>query len=86
MICLNRRVDRELAEALVGQFIEVLFAPGYDEDALEVLATKRNMRILDAHGDHEPKLREPDLRQVMGGMLVEDPDDVTRGTRRRWRS
>jgi phosphoribosylaminoimidazolecarboxamide formyltransferase / IMP cyclohydrolase len=79
VICLNRRVHRELAQALVGQFIEVLFAPGYDEDALEVLATKRNMRILDSHGDHEPKLLEPDLRQVMGGMLVEDPDDVSEG-------
>src|SRR5437764_6469111 len=79
VICLNRRVDRELAEALVGQFIEVLFAPGYDEDALEVLATKRNMRVLDAHGDHEPRVLESDLRQVMGGMLVEDADDVSEG-------
>jgi phosphoribosylaminoimidazolecarboxamide formyltransferase / IMP cyclohydrolase len=76
VICLNRRVDRSLAEALVGQFIEVLFAPGYDADALEVLATKRNMRVLDAHGDHEPRVVESDLRQVMGGMLVEDPDDA----------
>jgi phosphoribosylaminoimidazolecarboxamide formyltransferase/IMP cyclohydrolase len=79
VICLNRRVDRPLAEALVNQFIEVLFAPGYDEDALEVLATKRNMRVLDAHGDHEPSVVEADLRQVMGGMLVEDPDEVTEG-------
>jgi phosphoribosylaminoimidazolecarboxamide formyltransferase/IMP cyclohydrolase len=79
VICLNRRVDRELAEALVGQFIEVLFAPGYDADALEVLATKRNMRVLDSHGDHEPRVLESDLRQVMGGMLVEDSDDVSEG-------
>ncbi len=79
VICLNRRIDRALAEALVGQFIEVLFAPGYDEDALEVLATKRNMRVLDAHGDHEPSVVESDLRQVMGGMLVEDPDVVDEG-------
>jgi phosphoribosylaminoimidazolecarboxamide formyltransferase/IMP cyclohydrolase len=77
VICLNRRVDRELAEALTGQFIEVLFAPGYDEDALEVLATKRNMRVLDGHGDTEPPALEPDLRQVRGGMLVEDPDTVS---------
>jgi phosphoribosylaminoimidazolecarboxamide formyltransferase/IMP cyclohydrolase len=79
VICLNRRVDRELAEALIGQFIEVLFAPGYEEDALEVLATKRNMRVLDGHGDHEPRMLEPDLRQVRGGMLVEDPDEVSEG-------
>ena len=79
VICLNRRVDRALAEALVGQFIEVLFAPGYDEDALEVLATKRNMRVLDGHGGHEPRVVDLDLRQVTGGMLVEDPDDVSEG-------
>jgi phosphoribosylaminoimidazolecarboxamide formyltransferase/IMP cyclohydrolase len=34
------------------------------------------MRVLDAHGDHEPSVLDSDLRQVMGGMLVEDPDDV----------
>ena len=47
VICLNRRVDRNLAEALLGQFVEVLFARGYDEDALELLSSKPNMRILD---------------------------------------
>src|SRR5205823_7138148 len=47
VICINRRVDRELAEAVVGQFVEVLFARGYDDDAIELLATKPNMRILD---------------------------------------
>ena len=55
VICLNRRVDRELAEALVGQFIEVLFARGYDEDALEVLARKPNMRILDDRERRDPE-------------------------------
>jgi phosphoribosylaminoimidazolecarboxamide formyltransferase/IMP cyclohydrolase len=75
VICLNGRVDRQLAQALVGQFVEVLFARGYDEDALEVLATKPNLRILD---DRERRtsnrVREPGLRQVDGGMLVQDRD------------
>jgi phosphoribosylaminoimidazolecarboxamide formyltransferase / IMP cyclohydrolase len=79
VVCLNRRLDRELAEALVGQFIEVLFAPGYDADALEALSSKRNMRVLDGHGGHEPRMVESDLRQVTGGMLVEDPDEVSEG-------
>jgi phosphoribosylaminoimidazolecarboxamide formyltransferase/IMP cyclohydrolase len=35
------------------------------------------MRVLDSHGDHEPRVLESDLRQVMGGMLVEDADDVS---------
>ncbi|HEX4008354.1 MAG TPA: bifunctional phosphoribosylaminoimidazolecarboxamide formyltransferase/IMP cyclohydrolase [Solirubrobacteraceae bacterium] len=74
VICLNRRVDRELAEALLEQFVEVLFAPGYDDDALELLATKPNMRILDDRERRTPNLIDPALRQVVGGMLVQDRD------------
>jgi phosphoribosylaminoimidazolecarboxamide formyltransferase / IMP cyclohydrolase len=74
VICLNRKVDRELAEALVGQFIEVLFARGYDDDALEVLAEKPNVRLLDDRERRTPNMIDPALRQVVGGMLVEDRD------------
>jgi phosphoribosylaminoimidazolecarboxamide formyltransferase/IMP cyclohydrolase len=74
VICLNRSVDRKLAEALVGQFIEVLFARGYDEDALEVLSTKPNLRILDDRERRSANLIEPQLKQVVGGMLVQDRD------------
>jgi phosphoribosylaminoimidazolecarboxamide formyltransferase/IMP cyclohydrolase len=74
VIALNRRVDRALAEAVVGQFVEVLFAPGYDEDALEVLASKPNTRLLDDRERRTPNLLEPHLRQVVGGMLVQDHD------------
>jgi len=74
VICLNRSVDKPLAEALVGQFIEVLFARGYDDDALEVLATKPNMRVLDDRERRAANMIEPHLRQVVGGMLVQDRD------------
>jgi phosphoribosylaminoimidazolecarboxamide formyltransferase / IMP cyclohydrolase len=74
VICLNRRVDRELAEALAGQFVEVLFARGYDDDALEVLAPKPNTRILDDRERRAANMIEPNLRQVVGGMLVQDRD------------
>ncbi len=75
IVCLNRPIDRVLAEALVGQFIEVLFAPGYEEGALEVLETKPNMRILDDRGDQDtPAPAQLELRQVTGGLLVEDGD------------
>jgi phosphoribosylaminoimidazolecarboxamide formyltransferase / IMP cyclohydrolase len=74
VIALNRRVDRELAETLVGQFIEVLFARGYDDDALEVLAAKPNMRVLDDRERRSANMVEPHLRQVVGGMLVQDRD------------
>jgi phosphoribosylaminoimidazolecarboxamide formyltransferase/IMP cyclohydrolase len=74
VICVNRRVDRELAEALVGQFVEVLFARGYDDDALEVLQTKPKMRILDDRERRAATTIDPHLRQVVGGMLVQDRD------------
>ena len=74
IICVNGRVDRPLAEALVGQFIEVLLAPGYDDDALDVLSSKPNMRVLDDREHRVPSESEADLRQVAGGVLVQDPD------------
>jgi phosphoribosylaminoimidazolecarboxamide formyltransferase/IMP cyclohydrolase len=74
IICLNRRVDRTLAEALLGQFIEVLFARGYDDDALDLLSSKPNMRILDDRERRMPNMIDPNLRQVVGGMLVQDRD------------
>ena len=74
VVCLNGRVDRQLAELLVDQFIEVLFARGYDEDAVEVLSQKPNMRILDDRERRSSNKTEPHLRQVVGGMLVQDRD------------
>jgi phosphoribosylaminoimidazolecarboxamide formyltransferase/IMP cyclohydrolase len=74
VICLNRRVDAELAQALVEHFVEVLFARGYDDDAVEVLASKPNTRLLDDRERRSPNMIDPHLRQVVGGMLVQDRD------------
>src|SRR5215469_167018 len=74
VVCLNRRVDRPLAEAIVSQFVEVVFARGYDEDALEVLESKQNLRILDDRERRNPDMIDPQLHQVVGGMLVQDRD------------
>jgi phosphoribosylaminoimidazolecarboxamide formyltransferase/IMP cyclohydrolase len=74
IVCLNRRVDRGLAEAIVDQFAEVVFAPGYDDDAAEVLLTKPNLRDQDDRERRVQSLLDPNLRQVLGGMLVQDRD------------
>jgi phosphoribosylaminoimidazolecarboxamide formyltransferase/IMP cyclohydrolase len=74
VICLNERVDRDCAEAIAKQFVEVLFAPGYDDDALEVLSAKQNLRILDNGEPRDWRTSEPVLRQVVGGVLVQDRD------------
>jgi phosphoribosylaminoimidazolecarboxamide formyltransferase/IMP cyclohydrolase len=75
VIALNRRVDRATAEQLHQQFIEVLIAPGYDDDALEVLTQKQNIRILEDQERRLPPLGEPEIRQVTGGLLVQDRDN-----------
>jgi phosphoribosylaminoimidazolecarboxamide formyltransferase / IMP cyclohydrolase len=74
VVCLNRAVDRELAELLVDQFCEVLFAPRFTEDALDVLAAKPNMRILEDNERRRLNIAERDLKRVMGGLLVQDRD------------
>jgi phosphoribosylaminoimidazolecarboxamide formyltransferase/IMP cyclohydrolase len=74
VIAVNKRVDRDLAEALDRQFIEVLIAPGYDDDALEILMSKKNRRILDNRERRMKNPQERALRQVTGGMLVQDRD------------
>src|SRR4051794_24976983 len=74
VIALNRPVDRALAEALSEQFVEVLFAPGYDDDALELLTQKPNVRILQNDERRLPGVAEPELKQVTGGLLVQDRD------------
>jgi phosphoribosylaminoimidazolecarboxamide formyltransferase/IMP cyclohydrolase len=74
IVCLNRGVDAELAATMSEQFVELLFARGYDDAALEVLAEKPNMRILDDRERRIPNMIEPHLRQVVGGLLVQDRD------------
>ena len=75
IIAVNRRVDaRSGARRSSEQFVEVLIAPGYDDEALEILTRKQNVRILQDDERRGPRRREPDLRQLDGGMLVQDGD------------
>ena len=75
MVCaLNRPVGTALAERLVERFVDVLFAPGYEEDGLEALRAKPGTRIL---LDSERRRRSPgerDYKRVLGGLLVQDRD------------
>jgi phosphoribosylaminoimidazolecarboxamide formyltransferase/IMP cyclohydrolase len=72
--CFNRRVDRDLAEKLNAQFAEVIFAPGYDDDALEVLEQKPNVRLLESQERRRVAVTEHDVKRVRGGMLIQDHD------------
>ena len=73
IVVLNREVDEELGERLAEQFVEVLFAPGYSDGALDALRRRQNTRILvDRERRHDLDSRH--YKRVLGGLLVQDPD------------
>jgi phosphoribosylaminoimidazolecarboxamide formyltransferase/IMP cyclohydrolase len=74
VIAFNRPVDEAMAERLSEQFIEVLFAPGYESAALEILMRKPSIRILEDNERRRSLVAEPEIKQVMGGLLVQDRD------------
>ncbi|MGB9792538.1 MAG: bifunctional phosphoribosylaminoimidazolecarboxamide formyltransferase/IMP cyclohydrolase [Thermacetogeniaceae bacterium] len=77
IVGLNRAVDRDTAEALVETFFEAVIAPGYSEDALEVLGCKKNLRVL-ACGEFNGLGRGLDVKRVSGGFLLQDMDQAER--------
>ena len=75
MVCaVNRPVSAGLGEALAERFIDVLFAPDYDEQALEALRRKEAIRILRDRERRGFPRGERDLKRVLGGLLVQDRD------------
>jgi phosphoribosylaminoimidazolecarboxamide formyltransferase/IMP cyclohydrolase len=74
VICINRTVDRELAEALSNQFVEVVIAPRFTNDAVDVLSRKPNLRILEDGERRRMNIAERDIKRVLGGVLVQDRD------------
>lgn len=78
IIALNRTVDAKLAETLHSIFLEVVIAPKFTEEALEILTQKKNIRLLEI--DMTIDNAEQEFVSVSGGYLVQDKDnkDVTR--------
>jgi phosphoribosylaminoimidazolecarboxamide formyltransferase/IMP cyclohydrolase len=74
VVVLNRGVSATLGVTLSGHFVEVLFAPGYDEQAMEVLVRKASIRILNDTERRAITEAERDYRRVLGGLLVQDRD------------
>ncbi len=74
VIALNRKVTEACASAMKDLFIEVLVAPGYDDDALEILKEKRDLRIISLEGWGYEKCEMRDFRKIDGGLLVQDAD------------
>ena len=72
IVAFNRRVDEAAARAVTEIFVEVLIAPDYEPEALQVLKTKKNLRVLRTFETETSERLE--YKQVSGGMLVQTRD------------
>jgi phosphoribosylaminoimidazolecarboxamide formyltransferase / IMP cyclohydrolase len=73
IVAVNRPLDAATARQVVEVFTEVVIAPGFDDDALEELRSKKNVRVLQTGVPPGPG-RPLALRSVSGGLLVQDAD------------
>ena len=75
IIAFNRELDAETAQAICDkQFVEVIIAPQVYAAAVEVVASKKNVRLLECGAWPQQPAARLDLKRVNGGMLVQDLD------------
>lgn len=72
IVAINRKIDKATAEEMVKIFLEVVAAPDFDEDALEVLRTKKNLRVIKCKNTPQAKNY---MVTVDGGILVQGEDN-----------
>ena len=75
IVAFNSNVDSETAINLKDIFLECVVAPSFDEEALEILKIKKNLRILKFSKDKLAKKNQTSAKSIMGGLLVQDMDD-----------
>ncbi|KOA21190.1 bifunctional purine biosynthesis protein PurH [Clostridium homopropionicum DSM 5847] len=73
IVAVNSKVDKKTAEKMAEIFLEIVIAPDYDEDALEVLKQKKNLRVIKCNIKPEDKFN---LAKVDGGILVQSEDTL----------
>jgi phosphoribosylaminoimidazolecarboxamide formyltransferase/IMP cyclohydrolase len=79
IVAFNRKVDAAVAASVIEVFSEVIVAPDYEEDALEIFRSKKNLRILKADPTGVRSLSSDfrsqiEYKQISGGFLVQDSD------------
>ncbi|MDU6766806.1 MAG: bifunctional phosphoribosylaminoimidazolecarboxamide formyltransferase/IMP cyclohydrolase [Gemella haemolysans] len=73
IVAVNGKVDKETAEKMHSIFLEIILATDYDDEALEILTKKKNLRIYklsEKNNNHEQQ-----IKSVRGGILVQDFND-----------
>jgi phosphoribosylaminoimidazolecarboxamide formyltransferase/IMP cyclohydrolase len=82
VIAANRTVTLAMAETVADIFTEVVVAPAFDPEAVEVLSRKKNIRLLTLPTDFA--LAEREVKQISGGFLVQDADRFTAFDQSTW--
>ena len=73
IIALNRACTVPIAEAITTVFVEIVLAPSFDVEALDILKKKKNLRVLEL-GNFEKRNAKLEVRNVDGGLLIQDVD------------
>ena len=73
IVATNQKVPAELAEQLIKVFTEVIVAPSFSDGAMELLKTKKNLRVIEASSPAEETLT---MRSIDGGLLVQTTDQL----------
>ncbi|MBI3989555.1 MAG: bifunctional phosphoribosylaminoimidazolecarboxamide formyltransferase/IMP cyclohydrolase [candidate division NC10 bacterium] len=77
VIGINGPLDEETAQEIAQSFVEVVIATAYTEEALAILRRKKNLRLLEVRSPKpEVRSQEWEIRTALGGLLVQQPDDL----------
>ncbi|MBZ2201231.1 MAG: bifunctional phosphoribosylaminoimidazolecarboxamide formyltransferase/IMP cyclohydrolase [Lentilactobacillus hilgardii] len=74
IIAVNREVDAQTAEKMHKIFLEIIIAPSFTDEAFEILAKKKNIRLLQADLSHRDQPDRFETISVSGGMLIQESD------------
>jgi phosphoribosylaminoimidazolecarboxamide formyltransferase/IMP cyclohydrolase len=83
VIAANRVVTLKMATQVAEIFTEVIVAPGYESEALSLLLTKKNLRVLQLPPSYSAPLKE--LKQISGGFLVQESDSFDNFSDKNWK-
>ncbi|SDX31228.1 phosphoribosylaminoimidazolecarboxamide formyltransferase / IMP cyclohydrolase [Ruegeria halocynthiae] len=75
IVALNQPLDAETAQEITGIFTEVVIAPGASDEARAIFAAKKNLRLLTTEALPDVSAGGKTVRQVAGGLLVQDKDN-----------
>ena len=76
IIAANREIGSKIAEKINSIFIEIVMAPSYSREAVEILSQKKNIRILQIDNIENNKYDEMNIKKVLGGILIQERDSI----------